>query len=82
MTIEDESLAVAIEQQLNKANLQNTEKDLPKLTALQATSNSIASLKGLESADNLTYLSVPNAHIDNFGPISSLTKLKQLNCGR
>ena len=70
MTIEDESLAVAIEQQLNKANLQNTEEDLLKLTALQATSNSIASLKGLQSADNLTHLSVPNAHIDNFGPIS------------
>ncbi len=80
VNIPDAKLRNAIEQVLGKARGATiTVADMQTLAALNATSENIRNLTGLETATNLTELGLIDNNISDLSPLAGLTKLITLN---
>ena len=75
----DPALEAIVRQTLGKSEGQLTQNDLLLLTRLGAANEGIASLKGLEKAENLVRLDLANNHIQDLSPLVTLHCLERLN---
>ena len=79
VTIPDDSLRTVIETILEKAaGTPITQADMATMDSLAANAKGIRDLTGLESAANLTYLSLYNNEIADISRLASLINLKEL----
>ena len=82
VNILDPNLRKAIEQVLDKARGATiTVSDMQALAALDATSEYITNLTGLEAAINLRELRLVDNNITDISPLTRLTKLRLLDLG-
>ncbi|OAT81614.1 hypothetical protein A6P54_12635 [Bacillus sp. MKU004] len=77
--IEDPGLEAAIKKQLGLSHRDLYESDMLLLMYLNADSNQIESLEGIQYAANLTSLNVSFNRISDIGPLSDLTSLTSLS---
>ena len=78
--IPDRNLRAAIEEGLGKATgAQIIQAEMATLTRLEASSESISDLTGIEAAVNLTRLDLRDNDISNVTPLSGLTRLEFLD---
>ena len=79
VAIPDANLRVAIEAALNKATgAPITQAEMATLDSLEASDAEITDLTGLESAVNLTYLSLNDNNITNISALGKSTNLERL----
>ena len=81
INISDENLQIAINEALNKDNLNEriTLKEISSLEYLNLNDKNIENLSGIEFAKNLKILDLSNNNIREIKPISALTSLEELN---
>lgn len=79
VNFDDVMLEEAIKESLLVENRDIRESDMVKLVHLELAEKGITSLKGLEAATNLQYLSAPVNAISDFSPLAGLTKLVDLD---
>jgi hypothetical protein len=78
--IEDAELLDIIMEELNINNPSNlTKGKMMELTELNISNSVVASLKGLDEAENLSVLLARNIEVEDLSPISSLENLVQLD---
>ena len=78
--IEDSELLEILMEELNISNPSELTKGrILQLTELNISNTIVASLNGLEEAENLEILLARSIEVDDLSPISSLEKLKQLD---
>lgn len=78
--IEDEELREIIMEELNITNPSNLTKGrMMELTELNLSNSVVASLKGLDEAENLSVLLARGLEVEDLSPISSLTNLVQID---
>ena len=76
----DAELREIIMEELNINNPSNITKGrMMELTELNLSNSVVASLKGLEEAENLTVLLARSIEVEDLSPISSLTNLVQID---
>lgn len=82
VTFADSNLESAARVALSKPAGDVTEADMATLTSLDATSQGIGDLDGLQYATNLTNLDLSDNQITDLTPLSGLTNLTDLDLSR
>lgn len=78
--IEDKELREIIMEELNISNPSNlTKGKMMELTELNLSNSIVASLKGIEEAENLTVLLARSIEVEDLSPLSSLKNLVQID---